>query len=183
MNSPGVIQKKKALSVVFFPIIFSFIVLTGFSSGFFPVTQADSRCESGVNQGIIYSGSTECAVNCGALCVSVSGNNTRSSGGSSFTPQYPTSRLPEGGNAPITSVGQTLDVVVNILNFAQAVFWILAAGFGLYGAYLYLFSQGSKESVTQAKNMMVYTVVAVVVAIISYGIPAIVNNFVAISTS
>ncbi len=97
--------------------------------------------------------------------------------------QYPTFSDPPRGNAPITSVNDSLNIIVNIIDFAQVAFFILAAGFGLYGAYLYLFSQGNKESVTQAKNMFIYMAVAIFVAIIAYGIPSIVVNFVDISIS
>lgn len=97
--------------------------------------------------------------------------------------QYPTFSDPPRGNAPITSVNDSLNIIVNIIDFAQVAFFILAAGFGLYGAYLYLFSQGNKESVTQAKNMFIYTAVAIFVALIAYGIPSIIVNFVDISTS
>lgn len=183
MNLQEVIQVKKVSSIVSFPIVFSFIFFVALSSGAFPVARADYRCEiAGPSFGNVYGSAIDCSTSCGGVCASVPGGGG-SSGGSGFTPRYPTSRLPEGGNAPVTNAGQVLDVVVNMLNFAQAVFWVMAAGFGLYGAYLYLFSQGNKESVTQAKNMFIYMAVAIFVAIIAYGIPSIVVNFVDISIS
>jgi len=91
---------------------------------------------------------------------------------------YPKFDPPPSDNVgPVTSVNDVLGVAVAAIDLAQVVFWITAAGFGLYGAYLYLFSQGSKESIGKAKNMMIYTVLAIFLALIAYALPAIITNF------
>ena len=97
--------------------------------------------------------------------------------------KYPRFSAPVTGNAPITSVNDAVGILVSVIDLAQVVFWITAAGFGLYGAYLYLFSQGSKESIGKAKNMMIYTVVAIILAIVAYGLPSIVINFIRVGSS
>ena len=96
---------------------------------------------------------------------------------------YPRFNPPPTGGAPLTSVNDAVGILVSVIDLAQVVFWISAAGFGLYGAYLYLFSQGSKESICKAKNMMIYTVVAIILAIVAYCLPSIVINFIRVGSS
>lgn len=92
--------------------------------------------------------------------------------------QYPGFQPPPRTNVgPVTRVDSALGVLVRVVDFAQVAFWIVAAGFGLYAAYLYLFSQGDKEAINKAKKMLLYTIVASALAIIAYGIPAIIYNF------
>ncbi|MEK7187644.1 MAG: hypothetical protein AAB691_02205 [Patescibacteria group bacterium] len=88
----------------------------------------------------------------------------------------------DAGGAPIKTVNEALGIIVAVIDLAQVVFWILAAGFGLYAAYLYLFARGDKESVTTARRMLVYTAVSILVALIAYGIPSIIVNFVNLGT-
>lgn len=89
-------------------------------------------------------------------------------------PQY---TGPARTNAPIQEVDDFLQILADLIRLAQMVFWIFAVGFGLYAAYLYLFSGGSKESVSQAHKMLIYTAVASLVAILAYGIPSIIDSF------
>lgn len=93
-------------------------------------------------------------------------------------PPFPQYVTPGTGGAPITSPTDILWTLVDIVDFMQAVFWIAAAGFGLLSAYLYLASVGDTEKLKRAKNMLIYTVVAVALAVIAYGIPIIVSNFI-----
>lgn len=89
-------------------------------------------------------------------------------------PQY---TGPARTNAPVQDVNDFLQILTDLVRLAQMVFWIFAVGFGLYAAYLYLFSGGSKESVSQAHKMLIYTAVASLVAILAYGIPGIIDSF------
>jgi len=90
---------------------------------------------------------------------------------------FPNYQPPPGGGAPVTSVTTVFNRVLDIVDFMQAIFWIAAAGFGLYAAFLYLTSGGSPEGIKKAKDMLIYTVVAIFVAIIAFGLPMIITNF------
>ncbi len=85
-------------------------------------------------------------------------------------------QIPRGG--PISDVDSFLYILTAIIEFAEAIFWILAVGFGLYGAYLYLFSQGNSEKAGQARKIFIYAAIASLLAIVSYGIPGLVESFV-----
>lgn len=90
---------------------------------------------------------------------------------------YPHGVTPPPGG-PINDVSSFLYILTRAIEFAQVIFWILAVGFGLYSAYLYLFSGGNTEKVSQAQKMLIYTAVACLLAIVAYGLPGIVEGFV-----
>lgn len=75
---------------------------------------------------------------------------------------------------------QSMDDVLNILNrfqtwFATA-FWIFAIGFGLYSAYLFLFAAKEPKNYDAAKNALFYTIIAMAIGIIVYGLPTLIQN-------
>lgn len=96
------------------------------------------------------------------------GDACRARGGIPFVP-------PPGGG-PIDDIYQLVDVLVVVLEWVQVVFWILAVGFGLYAAFLYLTAAGSPEQISKAHKTLIYTVIAIVVAVVAYSIPRIVTS-------
>ena len=92
---------------------------------------------------------------------------------------FPSYQQPPGGGAPVTNVTSVLIRNLDIVDLIQAIFWIAAAGFGLYAAFLFLTAGGSPEKLKKAKDMLIYTIVAISVAIIAFGLPRIVGNFLA----
>ncbi len=83
---------------------------------------------------------------------------------------------PAATDSTITSANQVLVVLVQILGYVQALFWIAAVFFGLYAAFLYLTAQGNGEKISKANQMLIYVVVAVVVAVVAYSIPTFVQT-------
>jgi len=81
---------------------------------------------------------------------------------------------PGGITGPVGLVKLALD----LLGWVQVFFWIAAVFFGLYAAFLYLTARGDSAKVSTANYMLIYTVVAIVVAVISYAIPSIVTGFI-----
>jgi hypothetical protein len=79
---------------------------------------------------------------------------------------------------PITNITQVQNVANKIVSYVGAFFWIAAVASGLYSAFLYMTSQGSPEKLGKAGKSLLYTVVACVVAIMAYGIPALVDSFI-----
>lgn len=134
-----------------------------------------------------------CPISCSSSRGGVSsGGSGSSGGGTAQTPArsapgvnrfandqtpYPHSVTPPAGG-PISDVESFLYILTALIQFAEAVFWILAVGFGLYGAYLYLFSQGSSEKAGQARKVFIYAAIASLLAIVAYGVPGLVQSFV-----
>ncbi len=90
-------------------------------------------------------------------------------------PTFTQVEAPKGGNE-ITSFNGILAILVTILGYVQALFWIAAVFTGLYAAFMYLTAGGEGEKISKANQMLIYTVVAVIVAVIAYSIPAFVKT-------
>jgi hypothetical protein len=54
----------------------------------------------------------------------------------------------------------------------------LASVFLLYAAFLYVTSRGEGEKIENAKKIIIFAVVALIVAAIAAGIPAVVKTFI-----
>ncbi|MEK7093733.1 MAG: hypothetical protein AAB903_00120 [Patescibacteria group bacterium] len=80
-------------------------------------------------------------------------------------------------SCPITSVRGVVQLITAIVTQLQIVFWIVAAGSAIYAAFLFIRGGSSSESLKKAKNQIIYTVVAVALGVVAYGIPALVDNF------
>lgn len=80
---------------------------------------------------------------------------------------------------PYTSVGQFQQVFCTVINWLFTFFLLLAIVFILYAAYRYLTAAGDPEKVKAAGNVLIYAVVAIVVAVLARGIPLIVSTLIA----
>jgi heme/copper-type cytochrome/quinol oxidase subunit 2 len=76
---------------------------------------------------------------------------------------------------------QTVSSVVNLFNKAlgilQAVFWIVASIFIIIAAFKYLSAQGDPEKVGTARQMVIYAVIAIAIALLALVIDNIVADF------
>ena len=79
---------------------------------------------------------------------------------------------------PITSVSQVKTLLENILGWIYTFFFIFAAIFILIAAFQYLTAAGDEEKVKKAKNMLIYAVIAIAIALVAMGIDNIVANLV-----
>jgi len=76
----------------------------------------------------------------------------------------------------ITNVSQVLNVVQYIVKLVYWLFFLIAILFIILAAFNYLTAGGDPSKVKKATNMLIYAVVAVVVALIAWGIESIVRN-------
>ena len=83
---------------------------------------------------------------------------------------------PASTDSTITSANNVITVLIQILGYVQALFWIAAVFFGLYAAFLYLTARGDAEKISRANHMLIYVVIAVVVAVVAYSIPTFVQR-------
>jgi|AntAceMinimDraft_18_1070375.scaffolds.fasta_scaffold115884_1 heme O synthase-like polyprenyltransferase len=82
------------------------------------------------------------------------------------------------GEGPITSMTQVESLLENILGWIYTFFFIFAAIFILIAAFQYLTAAGDEEKVKKAKNMLIYAVIAIAIALVAMGIDNIVANLV-----
>ncbi|MBI2053334.1 MAG: hypothetical protein HYT41_01130 [Candidatus Sungbacteria bacterium] len=78
----------------------------------------------------------------------------------------------------ITSVEDLQNVVSKIVGWAQVFFYIIATLFIVFAAFRYLTSGGDEEKITAAKNMLIYSIVAIAIAAIAGGVVLLVRNFI-----
>lgn len=85
-------------------------------------------------------------------------------------------------NLPITRVGPgtaggLLDLLRAIVRYVYIGFFILAVLFILYAAFLYLTAAGSDEAIGKAKKVLIYAVVAIIIAFLAVGFETIIGTF------
>ncbi|MDD5606802.1 MAG: hypothetical protein PHN37_03005 [Candidatus Pacebacteria bacterium] len=81
---------------------------------------------------------------------------------------------PAPGITDVSDFGSTLQMISNIM------FWLLIALtviFVLWAAYLFLTSAGDEEKTKKARNVIVYAIVAIVVALLAKGLGTMVIEF------
>jgi len=89
------------------------------------------------------------------------------------------------GTAPGTGIGPTANcsIVAVLLALLQWFAWIIAVVavvYGLRGGYLYITSGGDGDKLIEARKSIMYTMVGVIVALISFGIIAIARAIIGI---
>ncbi len=65
----------------------------------------------------------------------------------------------------ISTVGGFLGLLTQIFGWIQVAFWILAAIFILLTAFKYLTAQGDESKIATAKQMLVYTIIAIAIGL------------------
>jgi len=79
---------------------------------------------------------------------------------------------------PVTITGW-VEVLMTVIRWIYTIVFILAVFFILLAAFFFVTSQGDPEKVTKARNMLMYAVIGIVVALLSFGIVTLVQNSVA----
>ena len=79
--------------------------------------------------------------------------------------------------SPVSDASSTLNFVKKAATWMYTIFFIIAVLFFLLAAYNFLLGGSNEERVKTAKNQLKWGVVAIVVALISTGVAAMVYNF------
>jgi len=83
---------------------------------------------------------------------------------------------PTYGNAPVTSLSGAQQTLTNIVNWVVIIFWILTVLFLVWAAVLYLTAAGNEEKIKEARQRVIYAVIAAVIALLANGLSGIVVN-------
>ena len=78
--------------------------------------------------------------------------------------------------SPINSYADVISLIKKIAGIMQGLLYVLATVFIIIAAFKYLTSGGDEAKTKEAKNMIVYAIVAVAVALIAAGVSAVVAN-------
>lgn len=83
----------------------------------------------------------------------------------------------------VTTVANVFQVLCQLLGWLFILFIILAVVFVIVAAFKYLTAGGDAEKVGTANHMLIYAVIAVVVAVLARAIPVIITNYFSSGTS
>ena len=93
-------------------------------------------------------------------------------------------------NAPNLETEQVADfdktslntAIVNIVNYFIGLVSIMAVVMIVYAGYVYITSGGDEKNTAKAKNMLLYAVIGIVVAILAYSVVTFAKSFLGITT-
>lgn len=82
-----------------------------------------------------------------------------------------------------TTVAGVYNVLETIFQVIYYIFFVVAAIMILIAAFKYLTAQGDPEKVGEARQMVIYAVIAIAIALVSIGVTQIVANFFGTTTT
>ena len=107
------------------------------------------------------------------LQVALAGVNDTSDG-------CPVGQVSSGGANCAPATAQGLIAVINKIFTTAFVLLVTLASFVLlYAAFLYITSEGEQEKVANAKKLIVYVVIALIIAALAWGAPRAIQSFIA----
>ncbi|OGG41307.1 hypothetical protein A3A21_04110 [Candidatus Jorgensenbacteria bacterium RIFCSPLOWO2_01_FULL_45_25b] len=81
-------------------------------------------------------------------------------------------------DAATDSLADIIGILQNVVDWAQVFFYVIAVLYIILGAWDYLNSGGDEGKVKDAKNKLLYSLVAIAIAVIAGGVVNIVVTFV-----
>jgi len=79
--------------------------------------------------------------------------------------------------AAITSKQDIGVVLGKFVTWAMGIFYVFAVLFLLYSAFLYLGAAGDPERLTQAKDQLIYSIIAIVIALLATSAKPLIESF------
>ena len=89
--------------------------------------------------------------------------------------------------APEVPVGELkycdlMEKIMTLAGWMYGLLMVLGVVFVLYAAFLYLISQGSDERISSAKKVLIYAIVALVVAVLAGGVSSLIEDWGGVDT-
>ena len=81
-----------------------------------------------------------------------------------------------GGGA--SAYGDIIRIIQNVGSWMLGILLTLSAIFIIYAAFLFLTAAGDETKVKEAKNIIIYAIVAIVVGILAWGITQVVQSII-----
>lgn len=80
-------------------------------------------------------------------------------------------------DSPVKSVGDVYKILNKIVGWTYTIFFIVAAFFILYAAFTYLTAAENAENIQKAHKQIIYAVIAIAIALLSYSFDVIISGF------
>ncbi len=84
--------------------------------------------------------------------------------------------IPSDENAPFQGLDDILSFLQKMFWYLAVIFWLFAIGAIFYSGYLFIFEGAFSEKVDKAKKMLKYAVIAIIIGLLSYGLPTLILN-------
>ena len=97
--------------------------------------------------------------------------------GLTLFPLLALAQAPQVPGPIITSTPQIISLLDRVLNFLAASVFIIALIMLLWAAILYLTAGASETTHTKARTVLIYAIVGIVVAILTYSVIPFIRNF------
>lgn len=81
-----------------------------------------------------------------------------------------------GTTSPICDAKGVITFFNNVSAWLATIFWIVAVIAGFYAGFLYLTANGDETKITKAHKQLLYTVIAIAVGLMVYGLPSLVKS-------
>lgn len=79
------------------------------------------------------------------------------------------------GEAPFETLDELVEIIAEVGRWIYAIVFALAVIFILVSAFQFLTAGGNPEKLISARQMLIYALVAVAVAVIAWGLPALIK--------
>ena len=90
---------------------------------------------------------------------------------------YADVETPESFKPNIQHIRDIYDLIFRVARWFQAFFFVIAAIFVIIAAFTYLTSGGDEDKIKRAKTQLIYAVIAIIVALLAFGVDTIMKNF------
>lgn len=86
--------------------------------------------------------------------------------------------VPTDPNAPLKKGGDIYGLAGKLALYIAVIFWIFATVSAFYAGYLYLAASGNPEILKKAQKQIWYTVIAIVIGLMAWGLPVLIKNII-----
>ena len=100
-------------------------------------------------------------------------------GSTSVFAQYSPGQVPVLGQTPgsqTTTISGWVSILVTVVQWIYTIIFIIAVLFILLAAFNFITSKGDPAKTTTAKKQLLYAVIGIAVALLSYGVVTLVQN-------
>lgn len=86
--------------------------------------------------------------------------------------------VPTDPNAPLRRGEDIYLLAGKYAQYIAIIFWILAIASAFYVGYLYLVASGNPETLKKARKHIWYTVIAIVIGLMAWGLPTLIRDLI-----
>ena len=80
-------------------------------------------------------------------------------------------------DSPVKKMDDVIRILNKIVGWTYTIFFVVAAFFILYAAFTYLTAAENAENIQKAHKQIIYAIIAIVIALLSFSFDVIISNF------